>query len=404
MANPRPEPRRQPAETPCIYLDGAATTPPLAEVRQAMAAVEVSAWGNPASLHPIGLKAAEVLERSRLTVAAALGAGADEVVFCSGGTEAAHLAIRGAARSLVPGRIVISAVEHPAVQAAARALESEGWTVAVWPVDRSGRLRLEALEDLLAPPTRLVSVIWGQSEVGTLQPVARIGEACRNRGIVIHSDAVQVAGHLPIDWSSLPLDLLTISGHKIRGPKGIGVLLHRLDRPLTPLLGGGGQEGGLRSGTVPVALACGLAVALEQAASRLTAHGGHDPIALTRDRLQDRLLALAGVVLLGDPVHRLPQHLCLGLHDAAGRPLDGRAVVRALGRRGVAASSGSACRSGGSGGSPILRAMGLEDGEAGCGLRLSLGAWLDEPLLDPVPSLLQAAMTEVAAAEPVSAP
>lgn len=386
-----------------IYLDAAATTPPLPEVCQAILDVQQQAWGNPASLHPIGLRAAETLERSRMRVAAALGASSDEVVFCSGGTEAAHLAIRGTAASMPPGRIVISAVEHPSVVAAAGTLEARGWQVDRWPVDAAGYVRLEALEWLLAPPTCIVSLIWGQSEVGTVQPIETIGEACRDRDIVVHTDAVQCAGHLRIDWKRLPIDLLTLSGHKLQGPKGIGVMLRRMDRPMQPLFGGGGQEDGLRSGTVPVALARGLAVALEHAAARLRGHQWSDPTLSLRDRLERQVLQLPGVRLVGSREQRLPHHLCLELRDRHARPLAGRAVVRALGRRGVAVSSGSACSSGHATASPILRAMGRAGEEAACGLRLTLGPWLTADALDTVPPLLAEAMDEVAEARAAGA-
>jgi cysteine desulfurase len=281
--------------------------------------------------------------------------------------------------------------------AAAAALERDGWQVRRWPVDRLGHLDLSRLEELLAPPTRLVSLIWGQSEVGTLQPLPAVAEACRRRGVVLHTDAVQCAGHLRIRWSDLPADLLTLSAHKFQGPRGCGVLLHRLDRPLHPLLGGGGQEFGLRAGTPAVALCHGTALALRRAVERLEAAHGRDPLAGPRDRLLGELLQLPGVRLLGHPVHRLPHHIALSLSDPQDRPLPGRSVVHALARRGVAVSSGTACRSGRSSPSPVLTAMGLSPERAASGLRLTLGPWLERSQLARVPAALREAMTEAAA-------
>jgi len=368
-----------------LYLDACATSPPAESVLAVMAAAEAIAWANPSSLHGFGLAAADCLERSRQAIAASLGATDAQVVFCSGGTEAAHLALRGAAASLAPGRLVISAVEHPAVAAAAQALELSGWQVAACPVDRAGRVKLEELTSLLAPPTRLVSVIWGQSEVGTLQPIEAIGALCRAAGVLFHTDAVQVVGHQPIRFSDLPVDLLSFTAHKLQGPRGIGVLLARQGLPLEPLQTGGGQEAGLRAGTEPVVLAAGLAEALRLCERRLAEHGGLDSLQPHRDRLANALLELPGVAISGCPLRRLPHHLSLLVDDEAGRPLPGRLLVQALWRQGIAAGSGTACHQGLSSPSPTLVAMGLEPERASSGLRLSLGPWLSGLELERVP-------------------
>jgi cysteine desulfurase len=292
---------------------------------------------------------------------------------------------------------LISAVEHPATVAAAERLRRSGWTVAVVPVDRLGVVDLEALSSLLLPPTRLVSLIWGQSEVGTLQPIEAIAERCRAAGVLLHVDAVQVVGHRPVRFDQLPVDLLSCAAHKLEGPRGIGALLVRSGVPLDPLVAGS-QEGGLRAGTEPVALAVGFATALEQATARCA--GGDDPIAAVRDALLERLLALEGTTLLGPPPGgtpgRLPHHIALTISDSQGRPLPGRALVRALARRGWAVSSGSACRSGSAAGaSPMLEAMGFDPVTAGSGLRISLGSWHTPPDLEPLPADLAAARREV---------
>jgi cysteine desulfurase len=381
------------------YLDACATSPPSAAVLEAMARAMATAWANPSSLHGPGLAAAESLERSRQLLADRLGADAEELIFTSGATESIHLALRGTAQQLEPGRLVISAVEHPATLAAAAHLARQGWTVAVVPVDRRGVLQLEALEALLTPPTRLVSLIWGQSEVGSLQPLALAGALCRAAGVPLHVDAVQVVGHLPVGFASLPVELLTCTAHKLQGPRGIGLLLRRRGQRLSAQQGGP-QEAGLRGGTEPVVLAAGFAQAVVEATDRLERHGQRDPLSGSRDRLLQQLLELPGVRLSGpeptDLDGRLPHHISLLLSTPGGVALAGRQLVRHLAQEGLAVSSGSACSSGSGGplggASPVLRAMGYGDAEAASGLRLSLGPWLDDRDLDAVPEALARAL------------
>ena len=394
-----------------IYLDACATAPPAAEVLAAMAEASAKAWANPSSLHGLGWAAAECLERSRAAIAAELGAAPQELVFTSGGSESVHLALLGLAERWPghpagqPPRLVISALEHPAVEAAAASLVRRGWSLARWPVDGCGRLLSDWAESLLAPPTRLVSLIWGQSEVGSLQAIESIGAQCRGAGIPLHLDAVQVVGHQLIDWATLPADLLSFTAHKIQGPRGIGALLLRPGLELAPQIGGGGQERGLRSGTEPVVLAAGFAAALALCQQRLRQGGGRDPIAQLRDPLLAALLALPGVELSGpDPRHslrpeRLPHHISLTLADRWGRALSGRALVQALWRQGIAASSGSACAGGGNrpAPSPVLLAMGYGAERAASGLRLSLGPWLQPADLAAVPDALARAQAELEA-------
>jgi cysteine desulfurase len=374
-----------------IYLDASATTPPAAAVLAEMAELQARAWANPSSLHGYGLAAAEALERSRWRCAAVLGCSPDELVFTSGGTESIHLALLGLGTTLAPGRLLISAVEHPATVAAAAQLARQGWQVRELPVDHLGRLELLALREALEPPTRLVSLIWGQSEVGTLQELEAIGELCRRAGVPLHVDAVQVVGHRPVQFAALPVDLLSLAAHKLQGPRGIGALLVRRGLALQPLLAGGGQEGGRRAGTEPVVLAAGLARALE-----LSQEAEPERVAGLRDGLLETLLGLEGVRLSGpdprrEPGQRLPHHLSVLVADRAGRPLNGRALVRDLWREGYAVSSGSACSSTGTTASPVLRAMGFGEAEAASGLRLSLGPWLSpDDLVGVAPALERA--------------
>jgi cysteine desulfurase len=394
-----------------IYLDACATTPPAAEVLAAMAAAHDEAWANPSSTHGFGLAAAERLERSRQTIARVLGAETSEVLLVSGGSEAIHTALLGTAAAMEPARLLISSVEHPATVAAAEMLRRQGWEVLKLPVDRTGVIDLESLRRLLEPPTRLMSLIWGQSEVGTIQPLATIGAMCREAGVLLHVDAVQVAGHLPVDFATLPVDFLSCASHKLQGPRGIGVLLLRSGLKITPIIGGGGQEAGRRGGTEPVALAAGFARALELADDRLRLHGGIDPIGELRDGLLERLLALPGVRLSGpDPSQsgaRLPHHISLLMATPSGRPLSGRRLVQTMWQQRYAVSSGSACSSGrganpyGLAPSPILLAMGYDEHEAATGLRLSLGHWLSAAELEGVPAALERARQRVMAGEPV---
>jgi cysteine desulfurase len=384
---------------PPLYLDTAATSPPSPRVVQVMAEAQPLAWGNPSSLHGQGLAAAELLERSRLRLAGALGCSAAEVVFTSGGTEAIHLALLGAAAAWPSGRLLTSAVEHPATQAACQQLAARGWQISTLPVDRQGLLLLEPFNNLLQPPTRLVSLIWGQNEVGTLQSIETIGRLCRDAGVLLHVDGVQVLGHRSLTFSALPVDLLSCTAHKLQGPRGIGALIVRDGVTLQPQLGGGAQEGGRRAGTESVLLALGMAEALQAAAERLAAGAGVDPIEAVRDGLLDQLLRLPGVQLTGaEPGSgRLPHHISLLLRDRSGTPLPGRAVVRQLARHGIAASSGSACSSQGTAASAVLMAMGFDPAAAAAGLRLSLGPWHRRHDLAIVPDLLAGAMATVAA-------
>ena len=385
-------------EIPEIYLDAAATTPPLPNVLRCMEQVQRDAWANPSSLHGPGLIAAEALGRSRAQIAAALNAESDQLIFTSGATESVHLALLGASSQQPAGRLVISSVEHPAVEAAARVLVQRGWSLERWPVDATGVLKLDQLDRLLAPPTRMVSLIWAQSEVGTLQPLLRIGGACRERGVVIHTDATQLLPQGLIDWSSLPIDLLSFSSHKLQGPRGVGLLLHRQGVILQPLQGGGGQEGGHRAGTEPVALIAGLAEALQilpryNPFKQSTPPGATPQLVHWRDRLQVQIEAIEGVkVLHWETTPRLPNHLACLITTAGGSPLPGRRLVRELSRLNVACSSGSACRSGAVQDSAVLSAMGVETALRQSLLRFSLGPWIDLEVLDQVSERLQLAI------------
>ena len=374
-----------------VYLDAAATTPPRKDVIEAVVHAQQEAWGNPSSLHNTGVKAAEFLERLRWKLADRFAVAPDQLIFTSGATESVHLAILGSATTLPPGRIVLSGVEHPAVLAAADQLKNKGWTVAFWPVDATGVIRLEFLEELLAAPTRMVSLIAAQSEVGALQPVAKVGRVCRARGIRFHSDATQFIPQGCPAFKGFQADLVSLSAHKFQGPRGIGLLIRDSSLPITPLQRGGGQEFGLRSGTEALPLIAGMA----QALSVLPAYhlsgdtvppGSGADVRRQRDDLLQELLEIQGLSLLGPNVtQRSPNHIAVLVGSAERQPLSARAMVRELARRGVACSSGSACRSGQRQDSSVLTAMNVPEPWRQSGLRFTLGPWLDDKALKQVP-------------------
>ena len=358
-----------------IYLDYSATTPPRAEAIAAMQTAMEQQWGNASSLHHWGNRAATALERSRQQVAELINAPAPEsIVFTAGGSEANNLAVLGIARNFsTPQHLVISAVEHSAIAEPARQLEDEGWQITRLPVDSRGAVNPDQMKAALQPNTVLVSIIYGQSEVGTLQPIAELGAIARTHGVLFHTDAVQVAGRLPINVQKLPIDLLSLSSHKIYGPQGAGALYIRPQatrnaRVPLPIISGGGQERGLRSGTQAVPNIVGFGVAAMLAASEMPAE------TLRLIHLRDRFFALlkdvSQLTPTGDPRHRLPHHVSFCLPNGE---VTGKALVRQMNLAGIGISAGSACHSGQLSPSPILQAMGYRDRAATSGIRLTLG-------------------------------
>ncbi|NEP10718.1 MAG: cysteine desulfurase [Symploca sp. SIO2C1] len=357
-----------------IYLDYSATTPPRTEVITAMQEVLTKQWGNPSSLHEWGQRAAMVVERSRMQVAGLINASAESVIFTSSGTEANNLAIIGIAhRYRLPQHLIISSVEHSAIAQPVELLEQWGWEVTRLPVDSQGRVNPTDLEAALQPNTVLVSIIYGQSEVGTLQPIDALSQIARDHGILFHTDAVQVAGRLPIDVQHLPIDLLSISSHKIYGSQGAGALYIRPGVELLPLLSGGGQELGLRSGTQAVPAIVGFGVAAELAATEMVTETPR--LIKLRDRLFEQLADTANLKPTGSRLHRLPHHLSFCLTDTSpySKRVTGKTMVRQLNLAGIGISAGSACHSGKLSPSPILLAMGYSDSAALGGIRLTLG-------------------------------
>jgi cysteine desulfurase len=354
-----------------IYLDYSATTPPRPEVITTMHNVLTQQWGNPSSLHEWGQVAATVVERARMQVAGLINAVAESIIFTSGGTEADNLAILGVAQGYrVPQHIIISSVEHSAIAEPVRLLEQWGWKVTQLPVNAQGRVNPSDLQDALQPNTVLVSIIYGQSEVGTLQPINALGQIVRSHGAVFHTDAVQVAGRLPIDVQQLSVDLLSISSHKIYGPQGAGAVYIRKGVELGPMMLGGGQELRLRSGTQAVAAIAGFGVAAELAAAEMATETPR--LIKLRDRLFEQLSDTPNLIPTGSRLHRLPHHVSLSV-IGDGKNITGKTLVRQLNLAGIGISAGSACHSGKLSPSPILKAMGYTDSVALGGIRLTLG-------------------------------
>lgn len=374
-----------------LYLDEAATTPPRREVLEAMWPFLTARFGNPASVHEIGSDADAALEDARRTIARALGGRPGEVVFTSGGTEGANTAVKGIALASPRGRhVLVSAVEHSAVLESAEWLGRIGYEVERIPVDTTGTVTPEALAALLRPETTLVSVQLANNEVGTIQPVAELAALAREAGAAFHTDAVQAAGWLAIDVAALGVDALTLSGHKLGGPRGTGALWLRRGVRIEPLIHGGGQERGRRSGTVDVAGAVGLATAL------VAGHPGAQALAERRDAFITRVLdgvapLLPDAALTGHATRRLPGHASFVLPG-----VNGEAVLLALEERGVVVSSGSACHAGSTEPSGVLTAMGVPPQVAQTAIRFSFGEARTSEELDGAARLLVEAVAAVA--------
>lgn len=347
-----------------IYLDEAATTPVKREVMEAMWPYLGPQFGNPSSHHEVGGAASRALEQARSDVAQALGARSSEITFTSGGTESDNAAIKGIALASPRGRhIIVSAVEHPAVLESAEFLGRFGFDVTVLPVDAAGSVEPEALAAALRDDTTLVSVQYANNEVGTIQQIETLARLAADRGVPFHTDAVQAAGWLDLDVKRLGVSAMSISGHKIGAPKGIGVLYVERRVPCEPLIHGGGQERGQRSGTENVAAAVGMAAALRLAG------GSNDDVIVRRDAFIAKVLeGVPGAMLTGDPAHRLP-----GSASFVFPGTSGESILLELEARGIICSSGSACAAGSDEPSHVLTAMGIEAEVAQTAVRFTFG-------------------------------
>ncbi len=355
-----------------IYMDYAATTPVDPKVLAAMTPYFTDFFGNPSSVHVFGQVAESALEKSRQIVAESIHAALDEILFTSGGTESDNLALRGVALAMRQktgaDHILISPVEHHAVARTARQLaEDFGFTLEYLPVDQTGMVHPEDVAARLRPDTAVVSVIYANNEIGTVNPIAQIGAVCRQRGVPFHTDAVQAAVYLPIDVQASNIDLLSLGAHKFYGPKGVGVLYVRKGIPIHSIQTGGGQEFGQRSGTQNIPYIVGLAEAL-----RITHAESNQNIARLvplRERLIGEILEqIDDSRLTGDPIQRLPNHASFVFNH-----VDGNALITLLDAAGFACSSGSACKTGNPEPSEVLTAIGYEPSWASGSLRVTLG-------------------------------
>ena len=365
-----------------VYLDYNATTPVDPQVAEAIPGWLQEEFGNPSSTHLFGRRARAALDQAREEVAALIGAGADEIVFTGSATEANNLALLGVAGTLEgTGRhLVVSAIEHPSVAGPAARLEAMGWRVTRVPVDGEGRLMVEALESALTSDTALVSVMYANNETGTLQPIEAVSALTRERGVLLHVDAAQAPGRVPLDVNAPQVDLLTLAGHKFHAPKGIGALYVRRGVTLTPLIHGGGQERGLRPGTENLAWIRALGRAAVLARDAVAHEAVH--LEAMRDRLHRLLLqGVPGLALNGHPELRLPNTLNVSFPGVQGRILLAR--VGHL----VAASTGSACH-GDAQNEGVLAAMGLSEARIRGAVRLSVGRFTTNQEVDRAAEVL----------------
>ncbi len=373
-----------------IYLDNNSTTPLDPAVVDAMLPYFTTKFGNPSNpAHDYGLEAANAVERARLQVAHLIGSEAKEILFTSGATESNNLAILGAARASRSrgNHVVTTAIEHKAVLNPCKQLEREGMRVTYLPVDRTGFVSTNDLAEAITDHTVLVSVMAANNEVGTIQPIQEIGRLCKERGILFHSDAVQALGKIPFDVEELGVDLLSISGHKIYGPKGVGALYVRSRNPavqLEPIVYGGGQERGLRSGTVAVPSVVALGLTCELAEGNLATEPSR--LRTLRDKLLSRLLsAIPTAVVHGQQGNTLPGLLNLGFPG-----VDGDDLIHCL--KGVAVSQGSSCSSGSFEPSHVLRALGINDDLARASIRMGVGRFTTADEIDQATELIVAAV------------
>lgn len=369
-----------------VYLDNNATTPLAPEVRDAMLPYLFERFGNPSSPHAAGTVAKTAVGEARGKVAGLVGAKSAEILFTASATEANHAAVLGSLRAMAdsaPARrhLVTTAVEHPSTLMLFADLERQGWRVTILPVDADGRIALVDLDNAVTEETALVSVMWANNETGGVMPVAEAGTLARSRGALFHTDAVQAAGRLPLSVEAANADLLTLSAHKMHGPKGIGALYIRKGVPFASLIHGH-QERRRRGGTENVPAIVGFGVAAELAAASMTAN---DEVTALRDRLERGVATVwPGSRVNGGAGPRLPNTSNIRFADAKGRPVDAEELLMRLDRAGIAVSMGAACSSGGNEPSHVLTAMGLTGAEAAASLRFSLSRYSTASEVDAV--------------------
>lgn len=357
-----------------IYADNAATTRISDAALDAMMPYLKEHYGNASSLYAAGRDAHQAVEKARKKIASLINAGSMDIYFTSCGTESDNWALKGIARKLKKQgktHIITSTIEHHAILHAAESLEEDGFEITYLPVDERGRVSADAVKAAIRPETALVSIMYANNEIGTIQPISKIGGVCRKEGVLFHTDAVQAAGTLPIDVQAQNIDMLSISAHKFHGPKGIGMLYCRRGIYPDNLLSGGAQERGHRAGTENVAYIVGMAAALEEACGMMEEKSLR--LASLRDRIQEGLLQIPGTHVNGDQENRLP-----GTLNVSFEGIDGESLLFDLDLKGIAASSGSACASGSVDPSHVLLAIGVPYQLAHGSLRISLGRYNTE--------------------------
>jgi cysteine desulfurase len=381
-----------------IYLDYAATTPTDPNVVQAMLPYFHDAFGNPSAIYSYGQEAKNALEEARGKVARLIGARDEEIIFTSGGTEADNFALKGAAyaNQKKGNHIITSAIEHHAVLESCKFLGKMGYKITYLPVDKYGLVDPDSVKKAITDKTIIISVMHANNEIGTIQPIAEIGKIAKEAGILFHSDAVQTAGHIPVNVNELGVDLLSMSGHKLYGPKGVGVLYTRKGSKLTPFMHGGGQERGRRASTENVPGIVGLGQAAELAGQDL--EGETQRLIGLRDKL------ISGIVqkvdrthLNGHPVKRLPNNVNISVEF-----VEGESMCLNMDIVGICASTGSACSSGSLEASHVLLAIGLEHVQAHGSLRFTLGKWTTEEEVEKVLEILPRIIGKLRAMSPLT--
>lgn len=380
-----------------VYADNAATTRIAPQVLDAMLPYLKEEYGNPSTLYKLGREAKIAIEKAREQVAQVIGAKAEEIFFTGSGTEADNMALKGVLYGPAgkgKKHLITTKIEHHAVLHTAMALEKEGFQVTFLSVDKNGRVDLEELKQAITPDTALVSIMAANNEVGTIQPIEEIGKICREKGVLFHTDAVQAFGHMPLDVNKMNIDLLSLSAHKINGPKGSGALYIRRGLGLRPVIEGGGQERNRRSGTENVAGIVGLGQAAQLAMETMEEESAR--LKALSKKLIDGVLQIPETILTGDPENRLP-----GACSFAISAIEGESLVLYLDMEGICTSTGSACSTGSLDPSHVLMAIGLSHEVSHGSLRVSLGRFNTEEEVDYIIETLPKVVEKLRSMSPV---
>ncbi len=380
-----------------VYADNAATTPVAAEVLEKMMPFLTTQYGNPSTLYTLGHSSHDAVEEARKEVALLMNAQPEEIFFTGCGSESDNMALRGwlhSPQNKGKRHLITTAIEHHAILYTAQALEKEGFDVTYLPVDKNGMVELDKLAAAIRPDTALVSVMFANNEIGTINPIGKIGALCREKGVIFHTDAVQAYGHVPVDVKAMNIDMLSLSGHKINAPKGVGAIYIRKGLSPAPFITGGGQEKGRRSGTENVA---GI-VALGEAARLKRIHMEKESAYLRSlsKKLIDRVLKLPQTILTGHPTERLP-----GTCSFCINAIEGESLVLMLDMNGICASTGSACSTGSLDPSHVLLGIGLSHEISHGSLRLTLGPQNTEEDVDYILERLEQVVTTLRAMSPI---